>query len=406
MENSTQPISNLTCPAYFDKYLQWSQTGAGLTASQPCPDIAESIFNGVATRYCHPTGRWTNRDNAPVENVTESFTNYNDCGVPIPSDVESDDMAWNQLTGTVWGIVGLIGLCFTITALVTSLCILQSIRIQNCRLKIHKQLFLAFLIEAVAQVGVTSENVNAFFQTRNGQNDTEVLSSGNATLGSSVAIWTVNCMFVMEEFGHSSVIAWAFVEGIHIFNIIVVSVFSKKFPLKLCGTIAWMSSIGITAIWLSAWLPYPRQPNWYYYGKHWSYHILTAFRLSLLLINIIFLTKVMYVFVNRLRANCTSELLKLRKATKAIALLMPLLGITNFVAIYQEPVSKVGFNIANGIRRIVLSWQGFIVSILYCFLNSTIRRGLRRSLVAFKRTHLTQHKSIFLTVTPINAPIR
>ncbi|KER23597.1 hypothetical protein T265_08540 [Opisthorchis viverrini] len=58
-----------------------------------------------------------------------------------------------------------------------------------------------------------------------------------------IATWTVNCMFIMEEFGHSSVIAWAFVEGIHIFNIIVVSVFSKEFPLKLCGTIAWSKLI-------------------------------------------------------------------------------------------------------------------------------------------------------------------
>lgn len=61
-----------------------------------------------------------------------------------------------------------------------------------------------------------------------------------------------------------------------------------------------------------------------------------------------------------------------RKAVKAAILLMPLLGITNFIVLLPEPKHPLGFFIVSGIRRVLPTWQGFIISVIYYFMNKDV----------------------------------
>ncbi|VDO54395.1 unnamed protein product [Schistosoma margrebowiei] len=85
-----------------------------------------------------------------------------------------------------------------------------------------------------------------------------------------------------------------------------------------------------------------------------------------------FLFNVIRVLVRRLQTNYAPEILKLKKAVKAAILLMPLLGITNFIVLLPEPKHPLGFFIVSGIRRVLPTWQGFIISMIYYFMNKDI----------------------------------
>ncbi|KAJ6641177.1 Diuretic hormone receptor, partial [Pseudolycoriella hygida] len=97
---------------------------------------------------------------------------------------------------------------------------------------------------------------------------------------------------------------------------------------------------------------------------------------AVLIINLIFLCRIMWVLITKLRSANTLETRQYRKATKALLVLIPLLGIT-YLVVMAGPNEGVGSYIFAVARALLLSTQGFSVSLLYCFLNSDVRTALR-----------------------------
>ncbi|XP_035227278.1 diuretic hormone receptor-like, partial [Stegodyphus dumicola] len=98
-----------------------------------------------------------------------------------------------------------------------------------------------------------------------------------------------------------------------------------------------------------------------------------------LLINIFFLAKIMWVLITKLRASNTVESRQYRKAAKALLVLIPLLGVTYIIVIAtpSDPVAEVVFVY---IQATLLSIQGFVVAVLYCFLNGEVQNSLKHHL--------------------------
>jgi len=62
-----------------------------------------------------------------------------------------------------------------------------------------------------------------------------------------------------------------------------------------------------------------------------------------------------------------------RKATRAALLLLPLLGLNNFLSIIYPPTgSWLSFAVWSYVTQFLVSFQGFFVSLLYCFLNNEV----------------------------------
>ncbi|VDQ09675.1 unnamed protein product [Trichobilharzia regenti] len=68
-------------------------------------------------------------------------------------------------------------------------------------------------------------------------------------------------------------------------------------------------------------------------------------------------------------------------------MLMPLLGITNFIVLLPEPNNVFGFFIVCGLRKVLPTWQGFTVSIIYYFMNKDVQKCLQMSIRKFKLKH-------------------
>ncbi|PKU31711.1 hypothetical protein llap_17985 [Limosa lapponica baueri] len=89
-------------------------------------------------------------------------------------------------------------------------------------------------------------------------------------------------------------------------------------------------------------------------------------------INFIFLFNIVRILMTKLRASTTSETIQYRKAVKATLVLLPLLGITYmlfFVNPGEDEISRIVFIYFNSFLE---SFQGFFVSVFYCFLNSEL----------------------------------
>ncbi|XP_010120022.1 PREDICTED: corticotropin-releasing factor receptor 2-like, partial [Chlamydotis macqueenii] len=91
-----------------------------------------------------------------------------------------------------------------------------------------------------------------------------------------------------------------------------------------------------------------------------------------LLINFVFLFNIVRILMTKLRASTTSETIQYRKAVKATLVLLPLLGITYmlfFVNPGEDDISQIVFIYFNSFLQ---SFQGFFVSVFYCFLNGEV----------------------------------
>ncbi|XP_023214286.1 diuretic hormone receptor-like, partial [Centruroides sculpturatus] len=80
----------------------------------------------------------------------------------------------------------------------------------------------------------------------------------------------------------------------------------------------------------------------------------------------------MWVLITKLRAATSVESQQYRKASKALLVLIPLLGIT-YVLVIVTPnhgTAKIWFAY---FQAALLSTQGFTVAVLYCFLNGEVR---------------------------------
>uniref|UniRef100_A0AAG5DFF9 G-protein coupled receptors family 2 profile 2 domain-containing protein n=1 Tax=Anopheles atroparvus TaxID=41427 RepID=A0AAG5DFF9_ANOAO len=100
---------------------------------------------------------------------------------------------------------------------------------------------------------------------------------------------------------------------------------------------------------------------------------------AVLIINLVFLIRIMWVLITKLRSANTVETRQYRKASKALLVLIPLLGIT-YLVVLAAPAEGVVSDIFAIARALLLSTQGLSVSLFYCFLNSEVRLALRHRL--------------------------
>ncbi|KFM67079.1 Diuretic hormone receptor, partial [Stegodyphus mimosarum] len=93
--------------------------------------------------------------------------------------------------------------------------------------------------------------------------------------------------------------------------------------------------------------------------------------------------KIMWVLITKLRATNTVESEQYRKAAKALLVLIPLLGVT-YILVIATPDHRTGEVIFTFIQATLLSLQGFIVAVLYCFLNGEVQNSFRHRFERWK----------------------
>uniref|UniRef100_A0A8D1N5V8 Corticotropin releasing hormone receptor 1 n=1 Tax=Sus scrofa TaxID=9823 RepID=A0A8D1N5V8_PIG len=188
--------------------------------------------------------------------------------------------------------------------------------------------------------------------------------------------WQGWCRLVTAAYNyfHVTNFFWMFGEGCYLHTAIVLTYSTDRLRKWMFICIGWGVPFPIIVAWAIGKLYYDNEKCWF--GKRpgvYTDYIYQGPMILVLLINFIFLFNIVRILMTKLRASTTSETIQYRKAVKATLVLLPLLGITYmlfFVNPGEDEVSRVVFIYFNSFLE---SFQGFFVSVFYCFLNSEVR---------------------------------
>uniref|UniRef100_A0A8C1GWV6 Adenylate cyclase activating polypeptide 1a (pituitary) receptor type I n=1 Tax=Cyprinus carpio TaxID=7962 RepID=A0A8C1GWV6_CYPCA len=255
-----------------------------------------------------------------------------------------------------------VGYSTSLVSLTTAMVILCRFRKLHCtRNFIHMNLFVSFILRAFSvfiKDGIlyAEEESNHCF------------------------IHTVECKAVMVFF-HYCVLSnyfWLFIEGLYLFTLLVETFFPEKRYFYWYTIIGWGTPTICVAVWAVLRAHFDNIGCWDINDNAAIWWVIKGPVLASIMINFILFIGIIIILVQKLQSpdiggNESSIYLRLARST---LLLIPLFGIHYTVfAFTPEDISKrerLVFELGLG------SFQGFVVAVLYCFLNGEVQSEIKR----------------------------
>ncbi|XP_060833938.1 diuretic hormone receptor-like [Rhopalosiphum padi] len=370
------------CNASSDSLICWPPTPAGVIVYQPCFQELRGILYDTtknASRICY-------------ENNTWGLTDFNECTIlGEPKAVTYDE------EGTVDTIIYLYIAGHCLSLIMTTLAIFVFCRFKELkclRNKIHSNLMASYLLAGIMWI----------------LNYTNLTDTG--TFKCALLVLPLYYFTMTNYF-------WAFIEGMYLFILVVDTFFPDRVRLRTYMAIGWGIPLIIIPTWCVTKLLVPTKndldlynqityerycPLMASYVDDWIYQSPIVI---VLLINSVFLVKIMRVLITKIRSTKSAETHNYKKATKALLVLIPLLGITFCLDMINPSSTGLLVNIYKFSKVVIISTQGFTVSLLYCFFNNEVQSTLKYHISRWqaKRKFLASRKKYgrsWLSVKPNN----
>ncbi|XP_018587787.1 secretin receptor-like isoform X2 [Scleropages formosus] len=342
------------CPGMWDMLNCWPHAQLGETVSQPCPTFLHTKGEpGEIYRNCTSHG-WT--DSFPphdiaCENAFDTFS--------FPGETAETHLYFLYVK-TMYTV----GYAISLISLSIAISILCFFRKLHCtRNYIHIQLFLSFILRA------------AFIFIK----DSVLFSTEDFYHCNS---YPVSCKLVLL-FSHYCIMAnysWLLVEGHYLHALIRVS-FSKRLYFWCYMLLGWGAPSVVIVAWGLAKYLHEDEGCWETRKYDWIWWILRLPVLLFITINLLFFLSIIKILVGKLRkpdvhGNAFSQYKKLVKST---FLLVSLFGLHYILfAFLPDKVNDLTYKIWNFVELALSSTQGFVVAVLYCFLNGEVQHEFRR----------------------------
>ncbi|XP_014253744.1 diuretic hormone receptor-like isoform X2 [Cimex lectularius] len=355
MPTYDEPAEN--CPWSWDGALCWPSFPPGKNASLPCFEELKGIKYDTsqnASRYCFPNGTWS------------TYTNYNACQATVPENMVPE-MPWVVGASTIYCI----GYSISLVALCVAVWIFIYFKDLRClRNTIHTNLMCTYILadflwilNFALQILVPSDFICVVF------------------------VLLLKYFILTNYF-------WMFVEGLYLYMLVVATFTRENIKLRVYLGIGWgipflvMVKVTVSRL-LSRDLASEEldRNSCSWLTPHWSDWIDQSAALLVLGVNLIFLFMIMLVLITKLRSSNNVETQQYRKASKALLVLIPLLGVT-YIFFLVGPKT----DIYEYIRAILLSTQGFSVALFYCFLNTEVQNTFRHHFLRWKESRDIGHR--------------
>ncbi|XP_073533315.1 pituitary adenylate cyclase-activating polypeptide type I receptor-like isoform X2 [Phyllobates terribilis] len=347
-------IAFIRCPAWFSMIESEDDMDLSDRQSQlESPENLEELQSeGIISRNCTESG-WS-----------EPFPHYSDaCGFDLNQTGQDQDTYFLSVKALYT-----VGYSTSLVALTTAMVILCRFRKLHCtRNFIHMNLFVSFILRAIS----------VFIKD-------EVLYAEQDSNHCHVS--TVECKAVMVFF-HYCVMSnyfWLFIEGLYLFTLLVETFFPERRYFYWYTIIGWGTPLICVTIWAVLRLHFDDQGCWEMNNNVALWWVIKGPVIGSIMINFVLFVGIIIILVQKLQSpdiggNESSIYLRLARST---LLLIPLFGIHYTVfAFSPENVSKrerLVFELGLG------SFQGFVVAILYCFLNGEVQSEIKRKWRSWK----------------------
>ncbi|XP_076232518.1 diuretic hormone 44 receptor 1 isoform X3 [Calliopsis andreniformis] len=344
------------CEISWDSLLCWPRTPPGTLATLPCLEELNGIrYDSTqnASRWCRLDGTWSN------------YSNYSLCRDLREPAIEG---GVEIISTTIY----FIGYSLSLLTLIVAVSIFLYCKELRCiRNNIHTNLMFTYILADLMWI------LNSIMQVSM-QPDVPTC---------------VTFLFLLNYFQLTNYF-WMFVEGLYLFLLVMKTFTGDKIKLRLCLVIGWGLPILFIAVWsIAKWLDQNitnqgNQANQEVgLGKHcpwmvphpydWFYQ---APAILVLCVNVLFLFMIMWVLITKLWSATNAETQQYRKASKALLVLIPLLGVT-YVLVLTGPTEGQVANAFSYLRAVLLSSQGLFVALFYCFLNTEVQNTVKHHIV-------------------------
>ncbi|XP_029955648.1 vasoactive intestinal polypeptide receptor 1b [Salarias fasciatus] len=360
-ENSTSENVTSGCQGMWDIIACWPSASVGEVVTITCPTYFSYFSDqhkGNLSKTCTADG-WTEMH--PIDIAVNCGYNLNGT---------SDDQGkffWQVKIGYT------IGHSVSLVSLTTAIVILCVFRKLHCtRNYIHMHLFVSFILKAIA---VFIKDVVLY----------EVGEVDNCSPGS------VGCKAAIVFFQYCIMASffWLLVEGLYLHALLAVSFFSERKYFWAYILIGW----GGPTIFITAWSVAKA-----YYDDVGCWDIIETTDVFWWIIKTPILASILMNFflficiirILRQKINCPdigrNESNQYSRLAKSTLLLIPLFGI-NFIVFAFIP-EQVKTELRLVFDLILGSFQGFVVAVLYCFLNGEVQGEIKRK---WRRWHLQRY---------------
>nr|KAF6302227.1 ADCYAP receptor type I [Pipistrellus kuhlii] len=350
--------SSLGCPGMWDNITCWKPARVGEIVLVSCPKFFQ-IFDPdqgmrVVSRNCTKDG-WS-----------EPFPHYFEaCGFDEYNESESGDQNFYYMSVKALYTVGY---STSLVSLTTAMVILCRFRKLHCtRNFIHMNLFASFMLRAI------SVFIKDWILYEEQDNNHCFIS-------------TVECKAIMVFF-HYCVVSnyfWLFIEGLYLFTLLVETFFPERRYFYWYTMVGWGSPTICVSVWAALRLYFDNTGCWDMNDSTPLWWVIKGPVVGSIMVNFGLFVGIIFILVQKLQSpdtggNESSIYLRLARST---LLLIPLFGIHYTIfAFSPEYVSKrerLVFELGLG------SFQGFVVAVLYCFLNGEVQAEIKRKWRSWK----------------------
>ncbi|EPY83665.1 vasoactive intestinal polypeptide receptor 1 precursor [Camelus ferus] len=232
---------------------------------------------------------------------------------------------------------------------------------------IHMHLFMSFILRAAA---VFIKDLALF-----NSEESDHCSKGSVGCKAAVVLFQY-C--VMANF------FWLLVEGLYLHTLLAVSFFSERKYFWGYIFIGWGVPSTFTMVWTIIRIHFEDYGCWDTINSS-LWWIIKAPILASILVNFILFIRIIGILVQKLRPPDVrkSDSRPYSRLAKSTLLLIPLFGVHYIMFAFFPDNFKAEVKMV--FELVVGSFQGFVVAVLYCFLNGEVQAELRRK---WRRWHL------------------
>ncbi|ESO82060.1 hypothetical protein LOTGIDRAFT_62404, partial [Lottia gigantea] len=347
------------CGMVWDNVLCWDESPAGELVKQRCPNYIHG-FNSreYASKQCGEDGEWSY---SPIFNTT--WTNFSSC------DKHSTDLSFHfDRLRLLYSIGYGISLASLIIAVSIMLC---CSRLKSKSNTLHLNLFFAFMLRAALSFLKEALFVNGVgFEKdiRQVNGELQFIEEGSH--------W--ECRLLVALFNYSICVSqmWIFTEGLYLHMLIYRTLYTDRKGVKFYIYLGWLSPLLFFLPWAIVKAVNDNTYCWNintHAGYLWIMH---GPLMATVVVNCFFFLDILRVLCTRVRANQRhAGRTQYRRLAKFILVLIPLFGVMYIIFYVSFP--STGFEMEVDMTQLYIemtynSFQGFILSLLFCFLNEEV----------------------------------
>ncbi|XP_045081644.1 glucagon-like peptide 2 receptor [Coregonus clupeaformis] len=379
------------CKGTVDLFVCWPHSAPG-NVSVPCPSylpwITEDDSRSVY-RQCLSNGSWRLQDNS-----TEAWRDQRECVEPHYFKAEEDEV----FRQAALRVISIVGYALSLSSLSLATLLMGILRKLHCtRNYIHMNLFVSFMMRAISVF--IKEIVLHVMYTNLPSDD----SGWNSYSSSVIAVVCKASRMSMEYFVACNYF-WLLVEAIFLHTLLFTAVLTKRRLLKRYMLIGWGTPFVFVVPWTITKVLFENEGCWANRDGWIWWIIRSPITLSVLIIFYIFI-KILLLLLSKLKADQVRFTDYRYSLARATLVLIPLLGIHEvvFTFLVDECVDGSSRYARNFINLTLSSFQGFLVSVLYCFSNGEFQAELKKHWQQFL---FTNHFQVTPCIDFRGAPIK